>query len=294
MQPKDLLLKLQSPKVAFHKFVLLHREYKTDLFCFFEGKDSQYYFPRINHYNENNHAIICGNKRSVLESHDFIKKKYPLFKTIFFIDSDFDDLVLKEDLYNTCAYSIENFYCSENVISRILKNEFFLKVTDEQYLSIMEIFNKRQKEFHKATSLFNLWYFTAKKKAKLESAIVNASLGDKFVKEFISFSFDSITSNYTLADIKNKFPDAIEISENDLKLNKKEFFSKEPLMRFRGKYEIEFMVKFLNYVIDDANKKKKILQKKTKFRVDPAIILSQISQYAETPICLTDFLKNSA
>lgn len=294
MQPKDLLKKTQSSKVSFHKFVLLHRKYKTDLFCFFEGADSQYYFPRINLYNEDNHPIICGNKKSVLESYDFIKSKYPSFKTIFFADSDFDDIIAKKDLYMTCGYSIENYYCSEKVLSRILKNEFFLKVVDEEYLAFMEIFKKRQKEYHEATSLFNLWYYSAKKKAKAEFTTVNASLEDKFVKEFICFSFDSIISNYTLEDIKNKFPNAIEISEQDLKSNLEDFNCKEPLMRYRGKYQIEFFVKFLNYIIDDANKHKKKLKRKTKFRIDPAIVLSQISQYAETPKCLKDFLKNCA
>lgn len=294
MQPKDLLKKTYSSKVAFHKFVLLHRKHKTDLFCFFEGADSQYYFPRINLHNENNHPIICGNKDSVLKSYDFIKSKYPSFKTLFFTDQDFDDIIIKKDLYTTFGYSIENYYCSEIVLSRILKNEFFLEVTDEKYTTIMDIFKKRQKEHFKATSLFNLWYYSAKKKAKIECTSVNAILGDKFIKDFICFSFDSITSNYTLTDIKKKFPDAIEISEDDLKSNLENFYSKEPLMRFRGKYQIEFIIKFLNYIIDDANTHKKILKKKTKFRIDPAIILSQISQYAETPNCLKEFLENCA
>lgn len=294
MQPQDLLKKAQSPKVAFHKFVLLHREHKTDLFCFFEGKDSQYYFPRINEFNENNHPIICGNKKSVIDSYDFIKSKYPLYKTLFFTDSDFDEVIVKPDLYTTCGYSIENFYCSPNVISRILKNEFFLRVTDNEYVTIMDIFNRRQKEFHKETALFNLWYYSAKKKAKLESTIVNACLGDKFIKEFILFSFEGITSSYTLDDIKNKFPNAIEITEDDLKFYKPDFYRKEPIMRFRGKYEIEFITKFLQYIINDANKEKKILKKKTKFRIDSAIILSQLSQYAETTDCLREFLKSSA
>ncbi|WP_159478608.1 DUF4435 domain-containing protein [Chryseobacterium sp. 18068] len=294
MQPKDLLKKTHSSQVVFHKFVLLHRKHKTDLFCFFEGADSQYYFPRINNHNENNHPIICGNKKSVLESYDFIKNKYPSFKTIFFTDLDFDDIIVKKDLYTTSGYSIENYYCSENVFSRILKNEFFLKITDDEYLTLMDIFNKRQKEHTKATSLFNLWYYSAKKKANAGATTVNANLGDKFVKEFICYSFDSITSNYTLEDIKEKFPDAIAVSEEDLKSNLEDFNRKEPLMRFRGKYQIEFIVKFLKYIIDDANKEKRILKKKTKFRIDAAIVLSQISQYAETPKCLKDFLTNCA
>lgn len=294
MQPQDLLNKLKSPKVAFHKFVLLHREHKTDLFCFFEGSDSQYYFPRINNYNENHHPIMCGNKQSVLDAYDFIKNKYSSYKTIFFVDSDFDENNSKDDLYVTCSYSIENFYCTEKVLSRILKNEFFLKITDPEYITIMDSFHKRQKEFHQATSLFNLWYFSAKKKAKTLSQSTNINLDDKFPKEFISFSFDSITSNYSLDDLKQKFPDAIEIKEEELNLNKEHFFSKEPTQRFRGKYEIEFISKYLNFLINDANGNKSVLKKKTKFKIDMALILSQLSQYAETTSHLHEFLKKCA
>ncbi|MCW2259613.1 MULTISPECIES: DUF4435 domain-containing protein [Sphingobacterium] len=290
MQPKELLQQTQSPQVAFHRFILLHRKHKTDLFCFFEGSDSQYYFPRINNYNENNHTIVCGNKKSVLESYEIIKKKYPIYKTVFFIDSDFDDPIQKKDLYVTFGYSIENFYCTVDVLSRILKNEFFLKISDKEYLDAINTFNKRQQEFHDATSLFNLWYYSAKLKARNNSTIVKACLNDIFIKEFIQFKFDSITWNYTLNDIKIKFPEAIDISEEDLNANRTDFYSKDPVFRFRGKYQFEFMLKFINYLINDANNAKTILKKKTKFKIDTAIALSQLSQYAETTKCLKDFL----
>jgi len=294
MQPQELLNKTKSPKVAFHKFVLLHRKYQTDLFCFFEGTDSQYYFPRINNYFDNHHPIVCGNKKSVLETYEFVRTKYPNYKTAFFVDSDFDAISNKQNLFTTCTYSIENYYCTENVLNRILKNEFFLKVTDSEYNLIMEMFHDRQKEFHQVTSLFNLWYYSAKEKAKATNQSTNVSLEDKFPKEFISFSFSSITSKYSLDEIKLKFPDAIEISEDEINLNKQPFFSKEPTKRFRGKYEIEFMLKFLNFIIDDANVNKTILKKKTRFKIDSALVLSQLSQYAETPNELHEFLKNCA
>lgn len=294
MGPQDLLEKARSPKVAFHRFVLLHREQQTDLFCFFEGYDTHYYFPRINNLNEDNHTIICGNKKSVLESHEFIVRKYPNYKTLFFVDSDFDETKSQPNLYVTIGYSIENFYCTANVLSRILRNEFFLKITDLEYLKILELFHKRQKEFHKASSLFNLWYYTAKLKAAANSTFVNASLNDKFVKDFISYNRDNtISANYTLEDIKAKFPNAIDISEAELNSCKEEFYKKDPILRFRGKYELEFFLKFLTFLINDSNKEKIILKKKTKFRFDPAIALSQLSQYAETTECLKDFLTKS-
>lgn len=55
---------------------------------------------------------------------------------------------------------------------------------------------------------------------------------------------------------------------------------KKPILKFRGKYEFEFMLKYINFIIDDTNKTKSILNKKTKLRIDPTIALSPLSQYA--------------
>lgn len=295
MQPNDLTNAIKnSPIVSFHRFVLLHREFKSDLFCFYEGCDSQYYFPRINHFNEKNHPIICGNKKSVLETCEIVTKKYPNFKTSFFVDSDFDEPIIKKNLYSTPCYSIENFYCSENVVSNILKNEFNLKLTDLEYKKTIDLFNKMQKEFHKSTSLFNVWYYTIKKKAKKKNLQLNVTLDDKFPKGFLITRLGEVKSNYDLNKINKLYPDALNISEKELNNSLKNFYDKEPLRKHRGKYEIEFIIKFLNLLIEDCNVTKTILNKKTKFKIDSALILTQLCQYAETPSCLKDYLKNCA
>jgi len=294
MKPQELLKQSQSPNVAFHKFVLLHRKHRTDLFCFFEGVDSQYYFPRINAVEENHQPIVCGNKKSVIESLKLIKNKYPNYRTKFFVDADFDTNAENADLYVTSSYSIENFYCTKKVFANLLKNEFQFSTVDQEFETIISLFQDRQKEFQMSTTLFNLWYFSIKKKAESLKSIPNVSLSDKFPKEFIAFSLENISSSYDLQTIKEKFPTAIDITEEEMKAYKQDFDSKPPLQRFRGKYQIEFLIKFLMLIIEDANKHNKIIKSKTKFRIDPAIVLSQLSQYAETPECLKEFLKNCA
>ncbi|WIH98206.1 DUF4435 domain-containing protein [Empedobacter falsenii] len=126
MDPKRLLSRTKDPISTFHKFVLSIGNNEDNCICFFEGRDSQYYYTRINHFKKNYNPIICGNKMNVIESNKKILRKYPDYNTLFFIDSDFDEKVELPNLYVTCGYSIENFYCSSEVISEILKNEFFL------------------------------------------------------------------------------------------------------------------------------------------------------------------------
>jgi hypothetical protein len=296
MKPEDLLKKSRnSSVVAFHKFILLHRKYKSDLFCFYEGKDSHYYFPKINNvFGENHHPIICGNKKTVIHTYESIKNKYSHFKTAFFIDSDFDEKIYEPEIYNTPSYSIENLYCTELVLKRILKNEFMLKETDSEFEKIIDLFNTNQKEQHKATSLFNVWYATAKMKAKANGIIPNISLNDKFPKDFAVIKIGEISSNYDLEKIKEKFPQAIDVSESEIKETLKSFYSVQPVKKHRGKYEIEFFVAFLKYLIEDCNKNNVVLKNKTKFRIDNSIVLSQLSQYSETPECLIEYIKNCA
>ncbi|WP_299670137.1 DUF4435 domain-containing protein [uncultured Polaribacter sp.] len=296
MSPQDLIEKSRnSPVVSFHKFVLFHRRYRTDLFCFYEGKDSQYYFPRINDYfGENHHPIICGNKKSVVSTFQTIEKKYPNFKTAFFIDKDFDENIHEDKIYNTPCYSIENLYCSEKVLKRVLKNEFMLKETDSEFEKIIDLFTKNQKEHHNVTSLFNIWYATAKGKAKLEKTIVNVSLNEKFPKDFATIKIGEFKSNYDLKLIKEKFPDAIDVNEKEIEQSLENFYTIPPEKKHRGKYEIEFFLKFLKYLIEDCNKNKKILKIKTKFKVEASLILTQLSQYSETPECLKKYIKNCA
>lgn len=292
MTPIDLLERSRnSSAVAFHKFVLLHRKFSTELFCFYEGKDTHYYFPKIQQiYNGNHHPIVCGNKKSVIETYQKIIPKYNNLKTAFFIDKDFDEKIEEEKLYCTPCYSIENLYCSDKVLSRILKNEFMLHEIDTEYGLIMNLFKQNQDEFHKSIKLFNAWYATAKEKAKKNNTIVNVSLNDKFPKDFAVIKIGNITSNYTLNDILKKYPDSIQINEEELNEKLNYFDENCNTCEFRGKYEIEFFYLFLKYLIEDANVKNTILKKKVKFSIDGAQILSQLSQYSETPECLIEYL----
>jgi hypothetical protein len=296
MKPADLLKKSRnSSVVAFHKFILLHRKYKSDLFCFFEGKDTHYYFPRINNtFGENHHPIICGNKNSVIKTFESISVKYPEFKTAFFVDNDFDDKVNEPRIYNTPCYSIENLYCTELVLKRILKNEFLLKETDTEFKQLINLFNENQKKHHKATSLFNVWYASAKNKAKNNCTNVNVSLNDKFPKDLVKVKIGEIKSDYNLSKIKEIFPEAIDITQSEINLTLKTFYQVPPVKKHRGKYEIEFFISILKYIIEDCNEHNIIMKNKTKFNIDNSLVLSQLSQYSETPACLIDYIKNCA
>lgn len=152
---------------------------------------------------------------------------------------------------------------------------------------------ENQKKFHDESILFNAWYASLKEKANKKDCSTNVSLNCSIPKEFVVLKIGNISSNYDFYDLKAKFPEAISITKAEVEKKVNEFKSKKLRKTLRGKYELEFVYTFLKYLIDDANNtnNRKILKQKTKFRVDKAQMLSQLSQYAETPNCLVKYIE---
>lgn len=297
MNPIELLELTQvTPTVAFHKFVLLSRGKSNDFFCFFEGKDSQYYSSRIKQIVQRSyHPISCGNKKAVLQTYNLFKSSddYKSYRKAFFIDKDFDESITDSNVYETPCYSVENFYVNEYTISEVLKNEFLLTEADEEFRIALSLFRKENEVFNRETLLFNSWYSALKakkRKEKLEST--NVSLDEKLPKNFICVRIGKITSNYDLNMIKNTFPQAIEVSELEVNVEMKRLLSSDLNAMLRGKFQMWFLFNFLQFLIEDANLHNTILKIKTKFRVDKSNLCSNLSQYAYTPACLINYLSH--
>lgn len=299
MKPEELLeISEKSSAVAFHKFVLLCKGRESDLFCFFEGRDSQYYSSRIKTISKRKYQpISCGNKKSVIEVYDWLSSHsdYSKYPKAFFVDRDFDPLIGNNGIYETPCYSVENFYVNAECLSEILKNEFSLTEIDVEYNTILELFNTELNKHNECTIFFNAWYATLKqKKIKEKLSTTGVNLDDKLPKDFVCIKIGSISSNYDLDKIKSSFPNAINVTEEEVMSMQQELKKNCTSDNLRGKFQLMFYCEFLKYLIEDANKNKKILSKRTKFNVDRANIYTQLSQYAVTPNCLTKYLERFA
>jgi len=215
----DLKNSRNKPQVAYQEFALLVGKFPDNLFCFFEGKDNDYYVPRIKNVTNQYQFVICGNKKSVIYVHDLIKNRpeYRKYKTGFFIDRDFDNPRKQDSLpiFETPCYSIENLYVSVHVFKEILINQFLLSEgKDNQLLTqLLNLYCERQKEFHDAVLLFNAWYACLIEKKENESKPPNVNLDEKFPKGFISVTLKKVVSKYDLKKIKETFPNAANIDE---------------------------------------------------------------------------------
>lgn len=64
--------------VAFSRYCQEKKKYRDYLFCFFEGEDAKYYFPRIEKYSGYEYTKIihynCGGKKGVLKALNLVEK----------------------------------------------------------------------------------------------------------------------------------------------------------------------------------------------------------------------------
>ena len=284
-----------KPVVAYTEFMNSTGKLPNHLFCFFEGKDNPYYVPRIKKYTNDFHPIKCGGRPKVLEVHNLIKnqKVYDKYKKAFFIDRDFNEALSLQipPIFETPCYSIENLFVSDNIFKEILSNEFHLSETTNQlHHKYLELYQKRQKEFHQAILFFNAWYSCLISIRNKESKQTGVQLDEKFPKGLIQIAIDEVVQNYSFQDLKNRFPNATEVSEEVLNIKIQEFTSCNASKTFRGKYEMEFLIMFIDLILEDAKKNGQPIKFSFNGALNNERAISVFSIYAETPESLNDYL----
>ncbi|WP_439638082.1 DUF4435 domain-containing protein [Spirulina sp.] len=212
-------------------------------------------------------------------------------KLAYFIDRDFDNSIAEEGLqgiiYETPCYSIENFYTSINSFKSLLKEEFGLQESDADFEQCLNLYKDRQAEFHSAVETLNAWIACQR---EISSDI---KLSKIKISKDIKITLSSVMNTYTHEDLERKFPEAPPISPDQLQEKKQTLNSKNPQCSFRGKFEIEFLRKFITQLVEDANKitpqyfhEKRSVQ----LSIPGSEIIPRLSQHADTPDCLRAYL----
>ncbi len=287
--------------VAFSRYCQEKKKYQDYLFCFFEGEDAKYYFPRIEKYSgyEYNRIIQynCGGKKGVLKALSLVEKNIDesLVAKAFFIDSDYDTTKYSNPfLYQASCYSIENFYTSKEAFSKILNREFGINTMERDYLKCCSDYTKRQREFHDETIYINSW-LSCQRLEEEYSEDHKIVLSDfKISKLFSEITIDNIISKGEInrEKIEELFPNSINIEEGEIERKLNYFKNGDMGSLFRGKFEIEFLKK----IIDSLKIKNKaggyFSKKYASVHIDPNInTLSTLEDYADTPQSLIDFLE---
>jgi hypothetical protein len=161
--------------------------------------------------------------------------------------------------------------------------------SDENFERCVSLYIKLQEEFHNAVELLNTWIACQRDKSS------PLDISDISVSRFVKIDLNQITKKYVIDDLYRMFPGAIAISQEDLDARLTELRSSTRQKSFRGKFEIEFLLKFLQKLIHEANKGNyPYFTRKVNvvLSLSKRNIISDLSQYADTPDCLDSYLKS--
>lgn len=277
------------------------------LICIFEGEDEKYYGCRLNTILGHNHwlGVNTGGRKIVLEVRTLITE-HPVYNTTnfcCFIDQDYDTWTTNDDpqrVYVTPCYSVENLYANETCLMHILAAEFGVTEFNEyssEHTAIISSFQKSFGDFLDCATQFNIW---AKSRAIMErdkKPPIRIFLNDVSAENLADISMNGCTIKYDKNNISSLFKknqqsdlcvDSVNEASTLLETSNK-------TQSFRGKQQLEFLGIFLSLLKADATSSKGTFFKnkiKIKLSLEKTDLLSELSQYAVTPTCLTSFLKN--
>ena len=170
-----------------------------------------------------------------------------------------------------------------------MRNEFKLTESDENFERCISLYTKIQEEFHNAVELLNAWIACHRDKSS------KLNISDIRLLHLINIDLNQALAIYTIDDLCNMFPDIPTLSEQELDAKKSELLANIRQKSFRGKFEVDFLFTFLQKLISEANqgtypyftRKVKVVLSLTK-----KTIISDLSQYADTPDCLYSYLES--
>lgn len=270
---------------------------------FFEGHDSKYYGNRFNIIQPDLtwHGISCGGKENVIKLFTLITthKHHAALNSLYFIDRDFDDLSelpTDERLYITPGYSVENLYVNERTFSRILKEEFNLSEHaegDDSFNKCILAFKKALDSFTNAVAELNGWIILQRRHEKSHPGLGTANLNSINLNKHVSIGLDFAIAKFDLTAIERPTNSIASFSSLQAHEAVDAIHQHERQARFRGKFQAYFLRVYLTKLIDDANSPSpKLVSQKhpCPLTVSDKNLLSELSQHADTPQCLREFL----
>lgn len=290
---KKMLELSDNENVSFIEFntMISSKDYEGFIFCFVEGiNDFKYYEPRIhNIIDEENVYVCCDGREKVINLFKMISNKnvYNKYRKGFFVDKDFNDEQLQDGIYQLPCYSIENLYCNEETLTKIIENNIGYKRHTAEHKAIIEQFSTTFSEVMEILRIFNNYAYY--KKIKLNEPI---TLNDD------KYSFKNmviINDDYSVRTGRT-------INDNLIDTTIPEMFNGvDYKMAYRGKQQLDFLCKFLTILEVDLKKSYNVFTKIEEFKKpvgklslgnNTDFMLQTYSMFAITPPCLTTYIKN--
>jgi hypothetical protein len=273
--------------------------FETTLVCVFEGEDSKYYGSRIDAFFSefNRKNLTCKGKRNVLGLRERIQGnvELSLAKILFFVDSDYDETETDFDLYSTPCYAIENLYAKESVFNKILIDELGLcSFKDEGLITeLVKKYSHFEAHSDEALAELNAWLIARIKESETNLDI-KLNLNNISIDKFLTIENFTPKKSYEISELDSIFSVNTPVSQDDLNSAIHIVNESDKVMFCRGKYRLEYFRMFLVEVFNESRNGVGIFTDrkiKPKLTLVKSNIISELSQYAETPSCLNVFLE---
>lgn len=292
---EELLAIVENESTYFIDFNSKCTLYGTSYtYCLVENYDLCFYPHRVEDIlNCKATGVPCEGKKNVIALYALISSKteYNKYRLRCFVDADFDDnSAIDSHIYVTTSYSIENLFMEEEVVSRILENEYKIRpnATDGKHTLCMELYRKELSDFHNAVLLFNAWYKTVKSKGVTKEMKVN--LDNHLPTDMLDLSIGAVRSLYDKGIIETKYPLAPKCTDDELNVNIAVLLADTKL--FRGKYEIQFLFKFFEYLNIDAKGARHYTVLRKGVKMDRSRMISTLDNYVSTPADMRAYIMN--
>lgn len=311
---ESLRIERTRAHAVFHTVIMELSNYSSlTTLLFFEGEDDPaFYFPHIRAQNNSREYIsfICNGRGEVIKTLELIDEDGRAYShSLFFIDKDHNDFIglskSNARLFQTTFYSIENYLVSSDIINSYWVEVLHLDTLDKRKIKFIDYFNLTYKSFNKrmltlmALVLIGRGY-ASKPARKLNLNNANFDLifninfesgmckyatgaGRQFAVATNVVDYSVIPKDYNKTTIK-------KIIINDLR-------SQECKKYIRGKYELWFFVRFLNFMTHKLSSKSesklsglKRATPKINFSKDAAV--EYLAPRIACPKDLSSFLQN--
>jgi Protein of unknown function (DUF4435) len=232
--------------------------------------------------------------RSKVRSHQAYKDA----ACMFFVDSDFDQNKEFEDTYITPCYSIENLYVSKSAFIRVLNAEFGLSEVCENaecFHKSIHLYENSKAGYLKAISQFN-YIIRELRVMEPNGDLKKLNINNINFGTLVKVNLKKSVKCYDESNVSSIFPDP----PSDLVINtsnsETHFSQLDHEMWYRGKQHLEFFRHYISLLKDDrcSKSERRVFQNRGNVRLNltKGNCLSELSQYADTPICLRKFLEN--
>lgn len=293
---EGLLASAEHESTYFIDFNTKCASYKENaVYCLVENYDLCFYPHRVSDtLGCKAIGIPCEGKKNVIALYSLIKSKaeYDKYTLRCFVDADFDDnSALDEHVYVTTCYSIENLYLDDYVVSDILENEYKIRPTstDGKHAKCMSLYRKELSDFHQAVLMYNAWYRGVKSRGLTRE--MKVCLGESVPEAMINLTIGAITKLYDKAAIEAKFPLAPKLSDDELEEYMNELSGNIKMLR--GKFEIQFLHKFFEYLNIDASSHRREYTVLTHgVNMDRPRMISTLDHYVTTPPDMRYYILN--